>query len=195
MNRLIKAIDFAANKHRNQRRKDAAKTPYINHPVEVMRLISDAGIMDEDILMAAVLHDTVEDTETTYDELVNNFGTKVADIVMECSDDKNLPKEIRKQLQIEHARFASDGAKYIKYGDKYSNLSGLLVNPPSSWSSDEIHGYAVWSYAVIKQIKGLSKHFDDLFDELFTNFGICNISDEDLESELIKYYVNIKQSE
>src|ERR1700722_16560552 len=97
MNKLVSAINFAAIAHRSQRRKDEAKTPYINHPIEVMTFLSDAGITDVDTLCAAVLHDTIEDTGVTYEELCNLFDENVANIVRECSDNKSLPKEVRKK--------------------------------------------------------------------------------------------------
>src|SRR5581483_1438704 len=154
MDRLLNAIDFAAKKHKNQRRKDANATPYINHPIEVTDLLAQAAVTDVDILMAAVLHDTIEDTKTSFEELVNNFGLTVANIVMECTDDKSLPKETRKQLQISHAETMSTAAKLVKLADKYSNLSDLASNPPTSWRPEEIRGYAIWCFAVFLKLKG-----------------------------------------
>ena len=103
-NRIIAAIAFAAHKHRDQRRKDEAASPYINHPIALANVLTnEAGIDDEAVLIGAILHDTVEDTETTEQELVEAFGRAIADIVLEVTDDKNLPSADRKRLQIEHA--------------------------------------------------------------------------------------------
>ena len=98
---LITALAFAADKHRNQRRKDADASPYINHPIALANLfLNEAGVEDQRVLIAAILHDTIEDTDTTEQELVKDFGKDVADIVLEVTDDKTLPKAERKQLQI-----------------------------------------------------------------------------------------------
>ena len=134
MKTVIKAIDFAAHKHRDQRRKDAGKTPYINHPIDVVNILAQSGVEDPNILAAAALHDTVEDTETTPAELEEHFGPKIRDIVLECSDDKAKTKVQRKLAQIEKAEKVSQEAKFVKTGDKISNLRGLSVTPPQGWS-------------------------------------------------------------
>jgi (p)ppGpp synthase/HD superfamily hydrolase len=195
MDRLLKAINFAAIKHEHQRRKNKTASPYINHPIDVSNLLSQAGITDVEILMAAVLHDTVEDTRTTYEELIHEFGPRVANIVRECSDDKSLPKESRKQLQIEHAAVASTEAKLVKLGDKYSNLRDLLQNPPQTWSSDEISGYAHWCYAVYLKLQGTNAILEDKLNQLFNQFGVSGIQENKLDELLNKYYANIKNSE
>jgi (p)ppGpp synthase/HD superfamily hydrolase len=195
MDRLTKACYFASKKHENQRRKDKNSTPYINHPLHVANLLAEAGITDVDTLMAAVLHDTVEDTQTTKEELILNFGENVASIVLECSDDKTLHKVDRKKLQIEHTKTASISAKLVKLGDKYSNLSDLLGNPPEKWSREEIYGYSVWAYAVYQNLKGNNDIMDKKFEELFNKFGILTLSTSELESSLQEYYENINNSE
>ena len=195
MHKLIRAINFSAVAHRNQRRKDEAKTPYINHPIEVMSMLSVAGVTDIDTLCAAVLHDTIEDTGVTYEQLDNEFGKAVADIVAECSDNKSLPKEVRKQEQIQHALHASVSAKLVKAGDKLSNLSGLDKTPPSKWSTDEINGYFTWSYAVWLNIRGCNEHLDEQLERLFANRGLTNLSRDEMNNRLAKYYTNIKESE
>ncbi len=130
MNRLLAAIAFATNKHRDQRRKDAAASPHINHPIALANVpANEAEIDDERILIAAVLHDTLEDTETTEQELVRHFGKEIADIVLEVSDDKALPKAIRKQQQIDHAPHISRRAKLVKLADKICNLRDITNSP------------------------------------------------------------------
>ena len=131
MNKILAAIAFAADKHRNQRRKDAAASPYINHPIALANvLVNEAGIVDERVLIAAILHDTVEDTETTAQELVRHFGQEIADIVLEVTDDKSLLKAERKQQQIDHAPTISRRAKLVKLADKICNLRDLANSPP-----------------------------------------------------------------
>src|SRR5437868_2489590 len=116
---LLDAASFAAKKHRDQRRKGSDAEPYINHPLEVTNLLANVGkITDYDILIAAILHDTIEDTETTKEELTERFGETVCSYVLEVTDDKSLEKHVRKQLQIEHAPHLSHGAKQIKLCDK-----------------------------------------------------------------------------
>ena len=201
MNILLEAIHFAAIKHCDQRRKDVKSTPYINHPIEVMNLLNRFGVSEVDTLMAAVLHDTIEDTATTFDEIQTTFNSNVANIVKECTDDKSLPKAVRKQLQIEHVKTASLPALLVKLGDKYSNLKDLMENPPKTWSPEEITGYMFWSYAVISEIKKRSfesqakVQMEGLLDNLFAKFGMTSIDDTVLQSHLDEYYAKISQSE
>lgn len=195
MNRLTLAIDFAAKKHKDQRRKDAAKTPYINHPIEVMNLLAEAEITDIDTLCAAVLHDTVEDTATTPKEIEDLFGKNVATIVGECTDDKSLPKVQRKKLQIEHVKAASTAAKLVKMADKYSNLCDLQSNPPKSWGPDRVRGYAIWCHAVIVETKGVNEKLEKKLNDLFGTFGINDMEPNKLNEQLEQYYANIQNSE
>jgi len=133
---ILKAADFAAYKHRNQKRKDEEKTPYINHPIAVAKIISEIGnIEDPEILAAALLHDTIEDTKTTPEELIENFGERVCHLVQEVTDDKTLPKLERKQRQIDHAKEISKDAALIKLGDKISNVTDITNTPPTNWDS------------------------------------------------------------
>lgn len=130
-----KCVNFAAIKHRDQRRKDSKETPYINHPVGVAYILSSEGnVTDLDVLMSAILHDTVEDTDTSFDEIENEFGTKIRDIVSEVTDDKSLPKMERKRLQIEHALTVSRDAKLVKLADKLYNLRDLQKEIPRGWT-------------------------------------------------------------
>ena len=189
MQKLISAINFAAHQHRFQRRKDSDATPYINHPIEVLHLLSENGIIDENTLMAAVLHDTVEDTKTSLEQIRELFGEKVANIVAECTDNKKLDKVSRKKIQLEHARHISRGAKCVKLADKYSNCVGLLDNPPKHWSKEEIYGYAVWSFAIFQHLKGQVPSLDEKMQKVFKGLQIDeNIN---LEMELEKYYSRI----
>ena len=122
---LLVALEFAAHKHRDQRRKDASASPYINHPIALARLLAvEGGVTDVKTLVAAVLHDTIEDTDTSYEELVEHFGRKVADVVAEVTDDKTLPKPRHKALQIEHAPHLSLDAKQIKLGSRTTIAPG-----------------------------------------------------------------------
>jgi guanosine-3',5'-bis(diphosphate) 3'-pyrophosphohydrolase len=161
MNRILTATLFAAHKHSTQRRKNAAATPYINHPVEVaFHLASVGGIDDEEILIAALLHDTIEDTETTRDEIANQFGECVAGLVCECTDDKSLPKAERKRLQVENAPHKSPSAKMIKIADKICNLRSILTDPPVDWSIDRQYDYFIWAEKVIAGLTGVNQKLD-----------------------------------
>lgn len=195
LKQLSKAIVFASHKHCNQRRKDSKNSPYINHPLSVMNRLIQANVFNRDTLTAAVLHDTIEDTNTTNDEIVQMFGQNVANIVLECSDDKSLPKEVRKQKQIEHAEHVSTEAKLVKLVDKLDNLEDLLNNPPTGWSDKEINGYAYWCYAVHQKIKGINEILDDQFCELFEKFNIVVNGENDLNQKLNEYYGHICSSE
>jgi len=163
---LIQAINFAAKKHSAQKRKGADEQPYINHPLEVINLLASAGnIEDYDVLIAAVLHDTIEDTETTEEEITRLFGANVCGMVLEVTDDKSLPKAERKQLQIEHAPHLSDGAKRIKLADKISNIRDVTENPPDGWSKERRLEYVEWGENVIDGLRGVNLNLEKRFDE------------------------------
>lgn len=167
---LLAAIAFAAHKHRNQRRKDQAGTPYINHPIALAHLLAnEAGITDEGVLMAAILHDTIEDTETTGQELRDAFGPAVASIVMELSDDKSLPRFERKRLQIEHAAHLSDAARLVKLADKICNLRDIAHTPPADWPLTRRREYFDWARAVVEGLRGTHSGLEQLFDAACTD--------------------------
>ncbi len=163
---LLKAASFAAKKHRYQKRKGDDAEPYVNHPLEVANLLANVGRIDDyDILIAAVLHDTIEDTETTPEELTGLFGARVCGYVLEVTDDKSLEKAERKQLQVEHAPHLSDGAKQIKLGDKISNITDVTNNPPAGWSKERKMEYVDWGTRVVAGLRGVNEHLENHFDE------------------------------
>ena len=192
---LPKAYYFAAKKHRQQRRKNEDADPYINHPIEVVVLLDEAGVTDERVRIAGVLHDTVEDTDTTYEELVENFEVEIAAIVMECTDNKALPKAERKKLQIQNAKKKSIRAKLVKLADKLSNLSNLHRDPPKAWSKEVIYGYFAWAYAVCREMKGTNDYLEGKLWVIFDEVGVSKLSEEELQAELEKYYQNIDKSD
>ncbi|SAK78595.1 HD domain-containing protein [Caballeronia ptereochthonis] len=168
MNQLIRAFAFAADKHRNQRRKDAEASPYINHPIALADVLAnEAGIDDERVLLAAVLHDTIEDTDTSHDELVRWFGEEVAHIVAEVTDDKSLPKAERKRLQIEHAAHVGHRAKLVKLADKICNLRDIATMPPADWSDERKREYFEWAKRVVDALRGAHAGLEALFDEAY----------------------------
>jgi guanosine-3',5'-bis(diphosphate) 3'-pyrophosphohydrolase len=163
---LIRALSFASVKHRKQRRKDAESSPYINHPIAVASVLStECAMADEQILVAAILHDTVEDTETTFDELGELFGAAVMELVRELTDDKTLSKEERKRLQILHAHTASPGAKQLKIADKICNIRDIQANPPAGWSLQRRRDYIEWSIQVVDACRGVNPCLERAFDE------------------------------
>ncbi len=169
---LLTAIDFAARKHKDQRRKDVGASPYINHPVYVARLIADiANVKDAEILAAAILHDTLEDTDTSVEELVRLFGERVCKMVQEVTDDKQLPKHDRKQLQIEHAAHLTKGAAFVKLADKISNVEDVTHSPPSNWSTDRRRKYIDWAAKVVANCAHadarLKRRFNAIADEAY----------------------------
>lgn len=168
MKLLINAADFAAKKHKNQRRKNPEKEPYINHPINVCCILSkQAAVNDEELLCAAMLHDTIEDTDTTQEELAGCFNEKIASIVMEVSDDKSLPKNERKRLQVEHASSLSDEAKQLKLADKISNLQSIICEAPEGWSIDRQTEYFRWAKEVVDEMRGVSPDLEGLFDKVY----------------------------
>lgn len=165
--KLLQAISFAAKKHFKQKRKGADEEPYINHPLEVLNLLANVGkIEDYDVLIAAALHDTIEDTETSAEEIEKLFESEVCQYVLEVTDDKSLPKATRKQLQIEHAPHLSDGAKCIKLADKISNIRDVSENPPDGWSDERRLEYINWGERVIAGLRGANRNLENYFDEL-----------------------------
>lgn len=167
LNNLLHAASFAAQKHTHQKRKGEHGEPYINHPLEVANLLSSVGgIEDIDVLMAALLHDTVEDCGVSGNELRLLFGDTVAGYVLEVTDDKDLPKARRKQLQIEHAPHLSPGAKLIKLGDKISNITDVSSNPPADWDVERRREYIEWGIAVVAGLRGVNEPLENYFDSL-----------------------------
>ena len=159
--RLIEAASFAADRHRHQRRKDVNATPYINHPLEVANILAQAGVNDVDVLIAAVLHDTVEDTCTMYEEVTATFTARVGNLVREVTDDKRLSKAERKRLQVLNAPGKSDGAKVIKIADKIANLRDLQTSPPD-WSETRITAYVKFAEGVGQGCAGVNARLDRL---------------------------------
>jgi guanosine-3',5'-bis(diphosphate) 3'-pyrophosphohydrolase len=165
--KLLHAASFAARKHTGQTRKGDDAAPYINHPLEVANLLGNVGkVEDFDVLIAAILHDTVEDTKTTKEEIEELFGMRAASIVMEVTDDKSLPKAERKQKQVEHAPHLSDGAKQLKLCDKISNITDVMNNPPAGWSKERRLDYIEWGERVAKGLRGVNQNLENYFDGL-----------------------------
>jgi guanosine-3',5'-bis(diphosphate) 3'-pyrophosphohydrolase len=170
LNLLVKAFSFATRKHHGHTRKDAEKTPYIFHPIGLVEVLVNVGkITDINTICAALLHDTVEDTETTPGELTEAFGTEICDIVMEVTDDKSLSKEARKQAQIDHAKHLSKQARAVKLADKISNLRDVTANPPPDWPLERRQQYFDWAKKVIDGLRGdwieLEVEFDRQFEK------------------------------
>ena len=162
---FLRALSFAAEKHRHQRRKDKAASPYINHPIAVATVLAvEGGVDDEDLLLAGLLHDTVEDTETTFDELTEHFGEAVTGLVSEVTDDKSLPKDLRKQLQIDHAHGSSVRAKQLKLADKICNIRDISAHPPHQWPLERRLGYLTWAEQVAAGCRGVNAELEQAFD-------------------------------
>lgn len=172
MAQFVRAVAFAAEKHRHQRRKDAHASPYINHPIALARVLSEeGGVTETDVLCAAVLHDTVEDTETTPEELTATFGERIAAIVLEVTDDKNLSKAARKQHQIDHAPHISREAKLVKLADKICNLRDIVASPPAGWSLERRREYFDWAARVVAGVRGVHPKLEAVFDEVHARRG------------------------
>jgi GTP diphosphokinase / guanosine-3',5'-bis(diphosphate) 3'-diphosphatase len=165
---LLRTLAFAARKHRHQRRKDARGLPYINHPIGLANvLLSEGGVFDIQVLCAAILHDTLEDTSATRTELTTLFGEKICSIVIEVTDDKRLPKRERKRLQIEHASGLSPEAKLVKLADKICNLRDVLASPPVGWSRSRKREYFEWAKQVVDGLRGSNSALEVVFDDVY----------------------------
>jgi guanosine-3',5'-bis(diphosphate) 3'-pyrophosphohydrolase len=167
LGRLFHALDFAASKHREHRRKDAVRSPYVNHLIEVIDILTNTGeVEDEPTLMAAALHDTLEDTATTAEELEAAFGPEVRAIVEEVSDDERLPKSERKRLQVERAAERSRAAKLVMLGDKISNVRDVTRRPPPAWTLEGTGRYFDWTEQVVARIRGTNAALEALYDDV-----------------------------
>jgi len=164
--RIARAIEFAARKHTTQRRKGAASEPYMNHLVDVALLVAESGA-DTNLIIAAYLHDTIEDQGVTHAELMDAFGYDVANLVKGVTDDKLLSKEERKRQQVQHARHASSRAKVLKIADKVSNLRSILASPPTGWSTERKLAYFDWAAEVVSGCRGVNPWIEAKFDEVY----------------------------
>jgi len=164
---ILKAIRFSAEKHNAQRRKDAKSSPYINHPIQVAETLWRVGdVREVNLLVAAILHDTIEDTNTTKEEIKKEFGDEVLELVLEVTDDKSLPKQTRKQLQVEHVPRKSDKAKLLKLADKINNIRDIIKSPPGDWSLERRREYLLWTEKVVAGLRGVNPKLESLYDEL-----------------------------
>ena len=163
---ILDALQFAAHKHRDQRRKDPEASPYINHPIALANILwREGAVHDPVVICAALLHDTIEDTQTTRAELAARFGEAVASIVAEVTDDKGLQKAERKRLQVEHAAHISREAKLVKLADKIANLRDVASSPPANWDLARRREYFDWAGEVIARLRGVHPVLERLFDE------------------------------
>jgi len=165
---VLKALTFAAHKHRDQRRKGAESSPYINHPIGLANVLWHEGkVTDAVVIAAAILHDTVEDTETSLDELQREFGKQIRNIVDEVSDDQRLPPVERKRLQVLKAAHASHMAKQVKLADKICNLRDILSAPPAGWERERKRRYFDWAKEVVDGIRGTNEDLEAAFDAVY----------------------------
>jgi (p)ppGpp synthase/HD superfamily hydrolase len=170
--RILAAARFAAEKHAAHRRKGEAEEPYINHLLEVAELIAGSSeSLDADLVAAGLLHDTIEDVGVTEKELEQRFGKDVASLVMEVTDDKSLPKEKRKQLQVENAPKKSVRAQTLKLADKISNLRSILASPPTNWNHERQKEYFDWAKRVVDGLSRPNPALKAEFDRVYSLFG------------------------
>ena len=170
MNLVLKATQFAALKHRNQQRKDG-KTPYIIHPISVAVILAEIGSIDDlEILSAALLHDTLEDTDTSAHELEKIFGSRVRIIVEELTDNDMLTFSQRKQMQIDNAPYLSKDATLVRIADKISNVSDVIKTPPPEWNQKRCTEYVDWAEAVINNCQKVNQDLENYFFELLTEY-------------------------
>lgn len=164
---IISALAFTSHAHRDQRRKGAEVSPYISHPISLARiLVVEGGVEDPVVIAAALLHDTIEDCNVAQAELAAQFGTEVADVVVEVTDDKSLLKTRRKDLQVEHAPHISARAKLVKLADKIANVRDIAERPPSDWSDGRRREYAEWFARVADGVRGVHPALELAFDSV-----------------------------
>lgn len=168
LNLIVQALAFAAHKHRDQRRKNDDASPYINHPIALAHVLTnEADVHNEVVICAALLHDTIEDTQTTYEELCEQFGTEIADVVLEVTDDKTLPKIQRKQMQIDHAHHMSHAATLVKLADKICNLRDMVDQAPKGWNIERKREYFDWAKNVVDGLPDIHPLLKSLFMQAY----------------------------
>ncbi len=165
MSIFLAALKFAAEKHKNQRRKNSEAVPYINHPIEVADILwQKGGVYSMITIVGALLHDTLEDTDATASEIKNLFGAEILALVEEVTDDKSLPKQERKRLQIETAAQKSSCAKQLKLADKIANVYDIGQSPPENWSLKRCEKYLDWSEQVVAGLRGINPKLELHYD-------------------------------
>jgi guanosine-3',5'-bis(diphosphate) 3'-pyrophosphohydrolase len=175
MRHFFKAIKFASAKHQFQSRKGKSKPPYINHLIDVSYILHNVGsIKDEEVLAASILHDTIEDTDTSYNELKINFNERIANMVLDLTDDKTLSAIERKRQQVITAPKIHKLSKLIKLADKISNIKDITLDPPATWTNERMLNYLNWAKDVVDQIRGNNKAMEEMFDEWY-NKGIHHL--------------------
>jgi GTP diphosphokinase / guanosine-3',5'-bis(diphosphate) 3'-diphosphatase len=186
---ILKALEFAATRHRSQFRKGLERNPYINHPIQVASLLANyAGESDTVLLAAAILHDVVEDTVNSVEErdklisiISEMFGQEILSLTLEVTDDKTLGKKERKRLQVENATYKSTNARKLKIADKIMNIRDIADDPPADWLLQRIADYFDWAENVVSGLRGVNKKLEDLFDESLirgrTKYGLQNVPD------------------
>ena len=178
MGLFFEALNFAARKHRDERRKDPEKTPYINHPIEVAETLWRVGrVREMPTLIAALLHDTLEDTDTTPQEISDQFGPDVLALVREVTDDKSLHWTERKEKQIETASHKTPAAKCLKMADKICNVHDLTASPPENWSWERRRDYFDWTEKVVAGLRGVNPALERLYDQTLAQ-GRAALQDE-----------------
>lgn len=166
MTTLLAAARYAADQHAKQRRKGGGQRPYIGHPIDVAETIARVGgVRNVEVLCAALLHDTVEDTDATDEELERRFGATVTSLVREMTDDKTLPSSEQKRLQVVNAPHKSRDAKAIKLGDKICNVGEIGTDPPPEWDVQRRRQYFDWAERVVNALRGEHPALERLFDE------------------------------
>ena len=169
--RILAAAKFASEKHAAQKRKGAAAEPYVNHLIEVAQLAAGSSdVLDAELVMAAFLHDTIEDTGTTAKELERAFGSDITALVLEMTDDKSLPKDVRKELQVTNAPHKSVRTQVLKLADKISNLRSILASPPADWSAERKRQYFVWAKRVVDALPQPNPILKAEFEKTFAQF-------------------------
>ena len=165
---LVRAMAFAASKHRDQRRKDECASPYINHPLALVDvLVHEGGMSRMDVIVAALLHDTIEDTDTTAVEIESHFGAGIRSIVEEVTDDVSLERDVRKRRQVEKAPRLSSQARAVKLADKICNLRDVASNPPAGWDLARRQAYFDWAKEVIDGLRGMHDALEQVFDQVY----------------------------
>ncbi len=183
--RILEATRFAAHKHKDQRRKDHAASPYIVHPIAAAELLIEAGVTDEDTVIAAILHDTIEDTETTRDEIAEQFGEEIGALVEEVTVIDTGVKKVDKQREIDDASLLSTKAALVRTADKICNMRDVLTDTPKGWSEERRNYYFIWAQKVLKAANAQNSYLQEALREVISKGEVKFSTDLSVETVYI----------
>jgi (p)ppGpp synthase/HD superfamily hydrolase len=169
--KLFEALEYASKLHKDQRRKGNGGSPYVNHLIEVASLLSRvAEVTDHEVIIAAILHDVLEDTEAREGDIFDRFGGTVLAYVKHVTDDKLLSLEKRRIAQLKSIENSSSQIQLIKLADHCSNIASL----PPSWDRARLESYISWSHSIAVHCYSASEELAKVYKKRYDSaLEIC----------------------